>query len=112
MRKALQLFIAAATYAIAHGTVLAQTSTPNVTSPFTGLATPLTSTTTNCMMACNAQVANCKTACVLPSTPTPTTSGGTGAGTLNASASTACLMNCTSTQLTCQSGCALQSPSR
>ena len=61
MRKVCKLVIAAAAYTSAHGIVLAQTSTPNVTAPFTGLATPLTSTTTNCMMSCNAQAANCKT---------------------------------------------------
>jgi hypothetical protein len=45
---------------------LAQTSIPTVTPPLTGLATPLTSTTTNCMMTCNSQVANCRTACLIP----------------------------------------------
>jgi hypothetical protein len=35
---------------------LAQTS-PNVTPPITGLATPLTSTTTSCMVTCNSRAA-------------------------------------------------------
>jgi hypothetical protein len=65
------------------------------------------STATTCMMICNAQAANCQTACVVPGTP-PTAAATT---TSNATASTTCLLNCSSTQLTCQSNCARQSPS-
>ena len=87
--------------------------TPNVVNPGLGLATPLTSTTTNCMMLCNSQAANCKTTCVLPVPPTPLPSPSSSAAPiLNATPSTACLVGCGSTQLACQSGCALNSPSR
>jgi hypothetical protein len=47
-------------------TALAQTATPNVVNPGTGLATPLTFTTTSCMMNCNSQASNCQSSCVLP----------------------------------------------
>jgi len=86
---------------------LAQSSIPTVTPPLTGLATPLTSTTTNCMMTCNSQVANCRTACVLPAISS-TTSGGTP----NATGNTSCLLSCASTHLVCQTVCAQVSPSR
>ena len=85
----------------------AQSSIPTVTPPLTGLATPLTSTTTNCMMTCNSQVANCRPACVLPAISS-TTSGGTP----NATGSTSCLLSCASTHLVCQTVCAQVSPSR
>ena len=35
-------------------------TTPNVTPPFHGLSTPVTSTVTNCMMSCNSQAAICQ----------------------------------------------------
>ena len=82
----------------------------NVTQPLTGLATPLTSTTTNCMMTCNSQVANCRTACLIPAVSSGTASSGTT--TSNATGSTACLLTCSSTHLTCQTVCAQVSPSR
>jgi hypothetical protein len=63
---------------------------------------------TACMMACNAQAANCQTACLVPGTP-PTTAATT---TSNATASTACILNCSSTQLACQTICSRQSPSQ
>ena len=75
------------------------------------------STVTNCMMGCNAQAANCQTACLLPSAqltqlPTgPVTSNNVTPQT-NATANTICLSSCTTTQLTCQTTCALSSPSR
>src|ERR1700730_2179503 len=69
MRGFAILVIAAAIYCGPHVDVLAQTSTPNVVSPPVGLSTPLTSTTTNCMMSCNAQVANCQTGCFIPEPP-------------------------------------------
>src|SRR6476661_9294629 len=75
---------------------LAQSSIPTVTPPLTGLATPLTSTTTNCMMSCNSQVANCRTACLIPAL------SASGTTTSNATGSTACLLTCSSTHLTCQ----------
>ena len=84
-------------YSGIHGAALAQTSTPNVTASFSGLSTPLTSTTTNCMMSCNARAANCQTSCVVPSPPTTTSAGTTT--TLNATANTACMIGCTSNQL-------------
>jgi hypothetical protein len=40
--------------ALADGKIrLAQATTPNVATPFTGLSSPVTSTVTNCMMSCN-----------------------------------------------------------
>ena len=96
----------------ASGPALAQT-TPNVVNPTPGLSTPLTSTTTNCMMLCNSQAANCRTTCVLSVPPVPPPSPSSSpAPNLNATPSTACLVGCGSTQLACQSGCALASPSR
>ena len=47
---------------------LAQT-TPNVVTPTPGLSTPLTFTTTNCMMSCNSRAANCQTGCFVPPPP-------------------------------------------
>jgi hypothetical protein len=65
------------------------------------------SAVTNCMMTCNAQSANCQTACLVPGTP-PTASATT---TSNATASTTCLLTCSSTQIACQTNCARLSPS-
>jgi len=101
------ILIAAATiYFGAHDVALAQATTPNVTPPFQGLSTPITSTVTNCMMLCNSQVANCKTGCFIPTAPTTASAGG---GTLNATSNTACVMGCTSSQLACQTSCSLLS---
>jgi hypothetical protein len=87
--------------------------TPNVVNPNAGLQTPLTFTTTTCMMNCNSQVASCQTRCYIPVPPTPLPSPMSGpAPILNAGPNTACIMGCTSTLLACQSGCALNSPSR
>src|SRR5947207_12903269 len=97
------ILIAAATiYFGAHDVALAQATTPNVTPPFQGLSTPITSTVTNCMMLCNSQAANCQTSCVIPASPT---TASTGTGTLNATSRTACVMGCTSSQLACQTNC-------
>jgi hypothetical protein len=85
---------------------LAQTTVPTVTPPLTGLSTPLTSTTTNCMMSCNSAVANCRTTCVLPAPALGTTTATTG----NATGSTACLLVCSNTHLACQTTCAAQFP--
>jgi hypothetical protein len=109
MRAFAILVAAAAIYSGTQDPVVAQTSTPNVTVPFTGLSTPLTSTTTNCMMFCNSQAANCQTTCFIPPPPTTTPAGTV---TLNATANTACVMGCTSSQLACQTNCALAAPSR
>jgi hypothetical protein len=87
--------------------VLAQATTPNVTPPFVGLSTPVTSTVTNCMMLCNSQAANCQTGCVIPAPPTTTPTGTTV--TLNATSRTACTVGCTSSQLACQTNCSLAS---
>ena len=93
--------------------VVAPQGTPNVVNPNAGLQTPLTFTTTTCMMNCNSQVASCQTRCFIPTPPTPNPSPSfSPAPILNATPNTACLMGCTSTQLACQSGCALNSPSR
>jgi hypothetical protein len=101
------ILIAAATiYFGAHDVALAQATTPNVTPPFQGLSTPITSTVTNCMMLCNSQVANCKTGCFIPTAPTTASAGG---GTLNATSNAACVMGCTSSQLACQTSCSLLS---
>jgi hypothetical protein len=66
------------------------------------------STTTNCMMVCNATAATCQAACVVPG------SGPSGAATTgsNATASTSCLMSCSTQQLNCQTNCARVSPSQ
>src|SRR5215475_9601630 len=99
------LVTAVAIYSGAHDVVLAQTATtPNVVPPFTGLSTPVTSTVTNCMMACNSQSANCQTRCVLPTPRVPPPSPSSSpAPILNDTASgAACLSGCTSTQLACQ----------
>ena len=113
------ILIAAATiYFGAHDVALAQATTPNVapfqglpttpnvTPPFQGLSTPVTSTVTNCMMSRNSQVANCKTGCFIPTAPTTASAGG---GTLNATSNAACVMGCTSSQLACQTSCSLLS---
>ena len=102
----LLLIAAAAIYFGAHDVALAQATTPNVTPPFQGLSTPITSTVTNCMMLCNSQVANCKTGCFIPTAPTTASAGG---GTLNATSNAACVMGCTSSQLACQTSCSLLS---
>ena len=75
-----------------------------------------TSTTTNCMMTCNAQAATCQAACFVP--PAPSVGSTTSAiaqaqapGS-NPTASTSCVMNCSTTQLTCQTTCARISPSQ
>jgi hypothetical protein len=86
-------------------------ATPNVVTPTPGLSTPITSTVTNCMMNCNSQAANCRTACFIPQPPTPTTAVPSGTITLNPTANQACTATCGSTQLACQSNCALLSPS-
>ena len=66
------------------------------------------STTTNCMMSCNSQAANCQTTCLIPGTP-PT---GAATTTSNATASTSCLLGCTTQQIACQTVCAQVSPSQ
>ena len=66
------------------------------------------STTTNCMMSCNATAATCQATCVVPGSPS---SGGATTGG-NATASTSCLMNCSTQQLNCQTNCARVSPSQ
>jgi hypothetical protein len=66
------------------------------------------STTTNCMVSCNAQWATCQASCIVPgSAPT-----GAATSTSNANASSSCLINCGSQQMSCQSSCALASPSQ
>ena len=73
------------------------------------------STTTNCMMTCNAQAATCQAACFVP--PAPAVGSTTSAIAQaqapgpNPTASTSCVMNCTTTQVTCQTTCARISPS-
>jgi hypothetical protein len=53
----------------ASGAAQAQTTTPNVVNPTPGLSTPLTFTTTTCMMTCNSQAANCNAGCFVPPPP-------------------------------------------
>jgi hypothetical protein len=66
------------------------------------------STTTNCMVTCNAQWATCQASCIVPgSAPT-----GAATTTSNANANSSCLINCGSQQMSCQSNCALASPSK
>ena len=48
---------------------LAQSTTPNVVSPSPGLETPLTFTTTTCMMSCNGRFANCQSSCIVSRLP-------------------------------------------
>src|SRR5580704_11842317 len=67
------------------------------------------STTTNCMMTCNAQAATCQAACFVP----PASAGGSTSSAIaqaqspgpNATSSTSCVMNCSTTQLACQTVC-------
>jgi hypothetical protein len=102
------LIAAASFYFGAHDVALAQAATPNVTPPFTGLSTPITSTVTNCMMSCNSQAANCHTGCFIPAAPTSVSAGrGTLTSTLNATSNTACIMGCTSSRLACHTSCSL-----
>jgi hypothetical protein len=110
--KICKTFLTAAMIA-ASGPAMAQATNPTVVNPSTGLQTPLTFTTTTCMMNCNSQVASCQTRCYvsIPSAPLPSPSLAPPP-ILNATANTACIMGCTSTQLACQSGCALNAPSR
>ena len=70
-----------------------------------------TSTVSRCMMTCNAQAANCRTGCVLPS---PSASGAVSTNIPNSpnpTANTTCNLNCGTTQVACQTNCGLQSPS-
>jgi hypothetical protein len=67
-----------------------------------------TSTTTNCMVTCNTQLATCQSACIVPGTA-PT---GAATTTSNATASSTCLLNCSTQQLSCQTNCAAASPSQ
>jgi hypothetical protein len=109
--KTCKIILAVAMIA-ASGPALTQTTTPNVVNPNPGLQTPLTFTTTSCMMSCNSQVASCRTRCYVSLPPTPLPGPSLAPPPiLNATANTACIMGCTSTQLACQSGCALNSPS-
>ena len=88
MRGVAILATAAAIYSGAHDAAQAQTSAPTVVTPTPGLSTPVTSTTTNCMMSCNAQAANCQTGCFIPVPPAVTPAGTV---TLNPTAITACV---------------------
>jgi hypothetical protein len=111
--RAFAIILAVAATA-ACGPALAQTTTPNVVAPTPGLSTPVTSTTTNCMMSCNSQAANCQTRCYIPNAPGPPPNLNPASPRVivdTAGASAACNMGCTSSQLACQSGCALNSPS-
>src|ERR1700733_4971793 len=67
------------------------------------------STTTNCMMTCNAQAATCQTTCFVPPAPsvgsTTTAIAQAQAPGSNPTASTSCVMACTTTQLACQTVC-------
>jgi hypothetical protein len=67
-----------------------------------------TSTTTACMIGCNATAATCQAACVVPGSPAT----GTATTGSNATASTSCLMTCSTQQLNCQTNCARTSPSQ
>ena len=82
------LVIAAVIYSGARDAALAQTSSPNVVSPPPGSSTSVTSTTTNCMMSCNARSASCQTGCFIP-VPSAVTPNGTV--TLNSTANTTCV---------------------
>ena len=74
------------------------------------------STTTSCMMTCNAQAATCQAACFVPPAPavgsTALAIAQAQSPGANPTASTSCVMNCTTTQLTCQTTCARISPSQ
>jgi hypothetical protein len=61
--------ILAVSATVACGAARAQTTTPNVVTPIPGLQTPLTFTTTTCMMTCNSRAANCQTGCFVPPPP-------------------------------------------
>jgi hypothetical protein len=74
------------------------------------VASAQSSTTTNCMMTCNAQAATCQSTCFVPAAPPlgSTTSPLLAAQLpgANTGASTTCVMSCTTTQVTCQTACA------
>ena len=99
-RPAMRTVILAVSATAACGPALAQTTTPNVVTPIPGLSTPLTFTTTTCMMTCNSRAANCQAGCFVPPPPVnapgpaPNLNPAAGTGTviLNTSASSACLM--------------------
>ena len=60
---------AACSPALAQG--VAPQGTPKSSIPAGGLATPLTFTTTTCMVNCGWRAANCQTRCFVPTPPTP-----------------------------------------
>jgi hypothetical protein len=66
-----------------------------------------TSTTTNCMMTCNSQVASCRTGCIIPGAPPTASATLTG----NATNSTSCIIGCSTQLVACQTLCARNSPS-
>jgi hypothetical protein len=75
MRGVAILVTAVAIYSGAHDAARAQTSAPTVITPTPLLSTPVTSTTTNCMMSCNSRAANCQTGCFIPVPPAVTPAG-------------------------------------
>jgi hypothetical protein len=89
--------------------VLAATATVG----YASAALAQSSTTTNCMMTCNAQAATCQSTCFVPAGPplgsnTPPLLQAQVPGP-NVTASTVCTSTCTTTQLTCQTACARNS---
>ena len=113
MRALAILITAAAIHFGVSDAALAQSSTPNVTYPFTGLPTPLTSVTTNCMMRCNGNFALCQSSCIATRIPPPgfiVANPQLGVGTALSAGS--CIGFCTNQQLACQIICARDSPSR
>ena len=112
---AIPILVGAATIcAGAHDVALAQATqatTPQVSTPLTGLSTPVTSTVTNCMMSCSSQAAACQTGCFVQVPPGLAVSGNPLAPAapppiLNATVNPACTSNCTSVSLVCQTNCA------
>lgn len=61
-----------------------------------------------CMMSCNAQVATCRTGCIVPGTAPTNAATTTG----NANVSTTCQLTCSTQQIACQTTCAQTPPSQ
>jgi hypothetical protein len=98
MRYAFRVLFVAAAALVAFGQadrpVLAQSSQTVLPAPQPQLS-PLTSTSTACLVSCDTTAMNCQNACVVvgPVTTTAATSAST------------CNLNCSTIQLVCKQGC-------
>jgi hypothetical protein len=69
------------------------------------------STTTNCMMTCNSQNANCQSSCLATGGQQQSSPRGLNTNA-NVNANQTCIASCTNQQLQCQIVCARSSPSQ